>query len=89
MKEQIFCSSIKHSLRVQTGAILGLLIKEYAISLTSEEGYTKPFPLLLNTTMKIREFISIDENENSISIRVNMVSTWKDSGLNCSNKIDP
>ena len=59
------------------------------ISFTNKDGYIKPFPLFLNTTFKIREFIGIDENENSISIRVNLLSRWKDSGLKCSNPEDP
>ena len=61
---------------------------KYGISFTNEDSYTKPYPLLLNTTFKIREFISIDENEHSISIRVNLLSKWKDSGLKCSDKMD-
>ena len=61
---------------------------KYVISFVNEDSYTKPYPLLLNTTFKIREFISIDENENSISIRVNLLSKWKDSGLKCSDKMD-
>ena len=61
---------------------------KYGISFTNEDSYKKPYPLLLNTTFKIREFISIDENENSISIRVNLLSKWNDSGLKCSDKMD-
>ena len=58
------------------------------ISFTNEDGYIMPFPLFLNTTFKIRELIGIDENENSITIRVNLLSRWKDSGLKCSDPAD-
>ena len=61
---------------------------ETTISFTNKEGYMKPYPIILNTTLNIKEFVSIDENENSISIRLNLISRWKDSGLNCSHKID-
>ena len=39
------------------------------------------FPLVLNTTLKLKEIVEIDENEKSISIQMSLVSEYKASGL--------
>ena len=39
------------------------------------------FPLVLNTTLKLKEIVEIDENEKSISIQMSLVTEYKASGL--------
>ena len=39
------------------------------------------FPLVLNTTLKLKEIVDIDENEKSISIQMSLVTEYKASGL--------
>ena len=40
-----------------------------------------PFPLALNTTLKLQNIVDIDENEKSISIQMSLISKWKTPGL--------
>ena len=65
---------------------------ELAVCYLNKEGYKGPLSnssqITLKPTLTLRAVTEINENENSISIRLNLISRWKDSGLNCSNKID-
>ena len=63
-------------------------LKEYdhpKICFVDKEGYVDPFPLVLNTILHLREIVAINEEENSVSIQVNLYSFWKDPGLDRSN----
>ena len=52
------------------------------------EGYKKPFPLNVTTKIELKQIVDIDENEKSITIQMNMLSMWKDSGIDRSNSTD-
>ena len=52
----------------------------------SNAEYDPPFPLDLNSTMMLKEIIEINENENSITVRVDLVTRWRDPGIGLSNK---
>ena len=56
------------------------------ICFTEKEAYVKPFPIVLNTTMYLREIVDINENEKSISTYMALYSFWKDPGLQVSNR---
>ena len=47
--------------------------------------YLAPYPLVLNTTMILKEIIEINEKESSIAVRVILVTKWKDPGIGLSN----
>ena len=47
--------------------------------------YLAPYPLVLNTTMILKEIIEINEKESSITVRVILVAKWKDPGIGLSN----
>ena len=49
------------------------------------ESYLTPFPLNLTTKIELKQIVDIDENEKSITIQINMLSLWKDSGIARSN----
>ena len=51
----------------------------------TNEGYLKPFPLNLTTKIELKQIVDIDENEKSVTIQMNMLSLWKDSGIARSN----
>ena len=48
--------------------------------------YDPPFPLDLNSTMMLKEIIEINEKENSIIVRVKLVTVWRDPGICLSNR---
>lgn len=47
--------------------------------------YVAPYPLALNTTVVLREIIDINEKESSITVRVFLVTKWRDPGIGLSN----
>ena len=47
--------------------------------------YVVPYPLALNTTVILREIIDINEKESSITVRVFLVTKWRDKGIGLSN----
>ena len=51
-----------------------------------QDGYSEPFPLQLNTTLYLEQIVGIDEDEKSISIQMIVLSDWKVSGLDRSNR---
>ena len=51
----------------------------------SNENYLNPFPLNLTTIIFLKEIVDIDEDKKSISMQMNMLSLWKDSGIDSSN----
>ena len=51
----------------------------------SNANYVDPYPLVLNTTMNLKEIIKINEKESSITIRVILDTTWRDPSIGLSN----
>ena len=58
------------------------------ICVIGQGNYNMTNPHELNTTLFLHEIVSIDENENSISIQATLISTWKDTELKLSNNSD-
>ena len=50
----------------------------------SSEGYSKPFPVVLDTILYLN-ILQIDEDNNSIKIEVDFWTFWTDPGLALSN----
>ena len=51
----------------------------------SKATYLAPYPLVLNTTMILKEIIDINEKESSITVRIIVLAKWRDSGIGLSN----
>ena len=51
-----------------------------------EEGYVNPFPVAVKTELNLKEIVSIDEDENSITMQIILMSSWKDPRIAVSNK---
>ena len=45
------------------------------------------FPVSLKTELYLKEIVEIDPEKNSITVRVNMWTYWKDEGLALSNDL--
>ena len=56
-----------------------------AICFKNETGYSKPFPAVLNVTAFFQDIIEIDEQRNSIKIKMEFWTVWRDPGLGLSN----
>ena len=59
--------------------------KILSVCLISEENYEDPIPAYLETWLYLTEIIEINENENSFSISVELVTYWTDPRLALSN----
>ena len=55
------------------------------ICLTGENGYSKPFPVNVDSELILRNIIEIDENKNSISTNIELFTWWLDLGIAISN----
>ena len=55
------------------------------ICLTSEKGYFKPFPVVVDSQLELRNLIEIDENRNSITAQFELLTNWVDNGIALSN----
>ena len=55
------------------------------ICLTSENGYLKPFPVIVNSDLVLKNIIEIDENKKSISTQLELWTMWEDPGVALSN----
>ena len=55
------------------------------ICLTGENGYLKPFPVIVDSNLMLRNLIEIDENKNSISAQFTLRTQWLDPGIDLSN----
>ena len=55
------------------------------ICLTDENGYFKPFPVIVYSDLMLRKLIEIDENKKSISAQFELGASWLDPGINLSN----
>jgi hypothetical protein len=51
------------------------------ICVIGNQSYISPLPTVLETTLYLIEIVKIDENENSISIFVELSTSWKDKKL--------
>ena len=58
---------------------------ESKICLTGENGYLKPFPVIVDSNLVLRNLIEIDENKNSISAQFTLWTYWSDHGISLSN----
>ena len=53
--------------------------------LTNQDGYSEPFPVVVNTNLDLKEIIEIDNNKKSIKIQADLWAWWKDEGVALSN----
>ena len=58
---------------------------ESKICLTGKNGYSKPFPVSVDSNLVLRNLIEIDENKNSISAQFTLWTYWADHGISLSN----
>ena len=60
--------------------------KRKSICFTNETGgYSIPYPVRLSVEVNLEEIIRIDQDMNSVSIRLNLWTYWIDLGLGLSN----
>ena len=52
----------------------------------SNSTYVFPYPLVVNTTMKLKEISEINEKDSSITVLVILVTKWRDPGIGLSNR---
>ena len=55
------------------------------LCLTSNNGYSPPFPVVINTALGLKEIIEIDTNKKSIKVQADLWAWWKDEGIALSN----
>ena len=55
------------------------------LCLTKEDGYSEPFPVVVNTNLDLKEIIEIHTNKKSIKIQADLWAWWKDEGVALSN----
>ncbi len=60
--------------------------QESIICLTNENGYFKPFPVMVDSELVLRNIIGIDESKNSISVQLQLWTQWVDPGIALSNQ---
>ena len=56
-----------------------------AVCFKNETGYTKPLPAALGVEVHFKDIIEIDEQMNSISVKMSLWTYWTDPGLGLSN----
>ena len=54
---------------------------ESRICLTGENGYFKPFPVIVDSQLIVRNIVGIDENKKSISLQLQLWTRWDDPGV--------
>ena len=59
---------------------------ESSICFTNDSGYFLPFPVSLDVEVHLIDIIRIDQDLNSISVRLELWTKWIDTGLDLSNK---
>ena len=59
-------------------------VRKNEICLKTNETYIEPYPLALNTTVVLKEIIEINEKESSITVRVGLVTAWRDPRIGLS-----
>ena len=55
------------------------------LCLTKKDGYSPPFPTVVNTNLVLKEIIEIDNDKKSIKLQVDLWAYWKDKGIASSN----
>ena len=55
------------------------------ICLTNENGYFKPFPVVVDSELVLNHLIEINENKNSITAQFELWTWWVDPGIALSN----
>ena len=55
-------------------------------AIEGEKGYVNPFPVHLTTQLYLKEIVSIDEDEKSITMEMNLATYWKDPRITISNE---
>ena len=58
---------------------------EKSICFTNATGYYVPFPISLNVEVYLHDIVRIDEDTNSLSVRLDLWTSWIDLGLGLSN----
>ena len=58
---------------------------ESIICLTGKNGYFKPFPVIVDSELVLRNLIEVDENKKSISAQFELWTWWVDPGIALSN----
>ena len=56
-----------------------------AICFKNEIGYSKPLPTAVGVEVHFKDIIEIDEQMNSISVKMSLWTYWTDPGLGLSN----
>ena len=57
-----------------------------SICFTNETGYSMPYPVSLDVEVTLKDIIRIDQDLNSISVRLELFTNWIDHGLGLSNE---
>jgi hypothetical protein len=55
-------------------------------AMNGEKVYVNPFPVNVTTQLYLKEIVSIDEDEKSITVEMNLVTQWKDPRITISNE---
>ena len=58
--------------------------EENSICFTDETGYSGPSPVSLDVAIFLKDIISIDQDRNSISVHMDLMTSWTDLGLGLS-----
>ena len=62
---------------------------EKSICFTNDTGYSMPFPVKLNVEVHLHDIVRIVEDMNSLSVRLDLWTSWIDVGLGLSNNEGP
>ena len=60
-----------------------------SICFTNDTGYSMPFPVKLDVEVYLHDIVRIDEDMNSLSVRLDLWTNWIDLGLGLSNDEGP
>ena len=58
---------------------------EKSICFTNDTSYSAPFPVSLDVGIFLKDIIEIDQDKNSLSIRLDLWTDWIDLGLDVTN----
>ena len=59
--------------------------EEKSICFTNATSYSPPFPVSLDVGIFLKDIIEIDQDKNSLSIRLDLWTDWIDPGLSVTN----
>ena len=62
---------------------------EKSICFTNDTGYFAPFPVSLDVEVYLHDIVRIDEDTNSLSVRLDLWTSWIDVGLGLSKNEGP